>query len=123
MSCAEVDNGSIVDVLNDEKSDDDIIDIQPTLNEELDEFIFKLKQNNVSLVCFDMDGTITGLHSHGILLKIKLGKYAERVSEAFKIAVPRLLKEGIKIGIVSFTDIKYYSIKKPQKLILREKIL
>jgi len=75
-------------------------------------FAKKLSMNKIKVVVFDLDQTSTTEHSGGALLQDQFSEYTHHVSLSFQRIVPILLKRGFKVGIASFTDKKYYGIRK-----------
>ena len=72
-------------------------------------FVDKYDDKGYVLFAFGMDFTASCKHSHGILTRgTPVIEYCNSPSMDFLVAVPLLIYHGKLIGILSFTDTKYY---------------
>eukprot|EP01083_Nonionella_stella_P094464 265014_1 len=76
-------------------------------------FVAKLREDNIQLVIFDMDGTATHMRTEGTIRaydhdavygSVPLKAFAASASRDFKEIVPILLKDGFNVGIATFSD-------------------
>lgn len=63
---------------------------------------------DIECVVFDMDYTITSMHSKGCLHRSALSNYLISVSWDVRVFIPILIDEGYKVAIATFIDDAYY---------------
>ncbi len=72
-------------------------------------FIKWVHLNEIKVIAFDLDKTLTSSHSRGVLKKTDLPAYIDSCSEYFKAIILDLLEEkDIHVAITSYTDVIYY---------------
>jgi len=67
------------------------------------------------VVCFDLDQCAVQCHSRGRLLRTDLDDFASKISPDFVRAIPELLNRGIKIAIVTHSDLAQHGPSKPRR--------
>jgi len=65
--------------------------------------LLPLPPKKIKLVLWDMDNTLLSMHTRGVWFN-KVEDLFEHVTLPFLQLVPRLLKEGFQVGVVTFSD-------------------
>jgi len=67
------------------------------------------------VVCFDLDQCAVGCHSRGRLMRKDVDGFASKVSSDFVRAVPALLERGVKLAIVTHSDLAQHGPTNPRR--------
>src|SRR4051794_32838199 len=82
-----------------------------TIERAIEKAISSLREKKIRVVVFDMDKTLIGEHSQGIIKKSSLSKLIRSISNIAKKYISRLLEEpGFQVAIASMTDELYTKI-------------
>jgi len=72
--------------------------------EALADAVESIKKQGYKVVVFDMDQTAVSMHSRGRLKRSEIEQFVSKTSNDFKLIVPALAEEGIKLAIATHSD-------------------
>ncbi|SIO73209.1 conserved Plasmodium protein, unknown function [Babesia microti strain RI] len=70
-------------------------------------FVDFVEQNGIKMVCFDFDNTIIDQHTSGSIPRDIVTSVKNYITEDFRLVAKELISRGIKIAVVTFSDVKF----------------
>lgn len=70
-------------------------------------FVSTVRACGIEVVVYDMDRTLTGLHSGGSLPRSQLSQFKRSISLTARVTIPQLLAAGIRVAVATFSDDLY----------------
>lgn len=71
------------------------------------QFVSTVQACGIEVVVFDMDCTLTSLHSGGSLPRDQLGHFQRSISPSALVTIPQLLAAGVRVAVATFSDDLY----------------